>query len=425
MYTLRAALLPKQVEYVNSTKLVQIYNGGVGAGKTIANVIKAIKLAIEFPGIEILVAAPTYAMLKDTVMREFESRCPAFLIQDFFKGNYPEVIFHANAGRHSTIRFRSFDDPGKPKGITVGAAIIDEVTEMPEGVLAEIEKRLRQEGMPNVLCMTTNPDSKEHYIYKRFIAPALDGSDPSVHYINTESFDNFTLPASYLSQLRRLEKLRPGEFMRSVKGLWGDFNEDAIGAFVECDGFTTPYRVAFIDGSFSDKKASDRTSVSVVGITPLPGIEKIYWPIEFTGMSWPKSITDKDTIRAMLIFLDQFLPVETCLESQLGDSTKAFFDIFRTAENELGLNTKNHWTFLHQSEKKHEKIMVNIAGNKDRLRVIKGTNPVYLNHIVNYVKGYTPDDEADSLAGAINQWLTSGVLAEFIRLSETKRRARR
>jgi len=425
LYTLRAALLPKQVEYVNSTKLVQIYNGGVGAGKTIANVIKAIKLAIEFPGIEILVAAPTYAMLKDTVMREFESRCPAFLIQDFFKGNYPEVIFHANAGRHSTIRFRSFDDPGKPKGITVGAAIIDEVTEMPEGVLAEIEKRLRQEGMPNVLCMTTNPDSKEHYIYKRFIAPALDGSDPSVHYINTESFDNFTLPASYLAQLARLEKLRPGEYMRSVKGLWGDFNENAIGAFLECDGFSSQYRVAFIDGSFSDKQKSDRTSVAIVCYVPQPGIDKLYWPIEFTGQTWEKSITDKPTILEMLRFLDVHAPVETCLESQLGDSTKIFLDNFRQAENELGLTTKNYWTFLHQTEKKHEKIMVNIAGNKDRLRVIKGTSPAFLNPIVNYVKGVPHDDEADALAGAVNQWRTSKVLSEFINLAERKGRARR
>lgn len=413
---LRAALLPKQAEYVNTAAPVALYAGGVGAGKTIANVILAIRLAIEFPGIDILVAAPTYAMLRDTVMREFQNRCPRGLLSDFRIGIYPEAVFHPNRGRVSTIRFRSFDDPGKPKGITIGAAIIDEITEMSEDILEEIIKRLRQNGMPCLLRLTTNPDSKTHYVFTRFVEPALNGA-PEIKYIQVSSFDNFTLPKSYFAHLARIKELRPGHYRRSVLGEWGDFFEDRIGPFATVPAFVSPYRVAFIDTSFSDRKSSDKTSVAITEMVPVHGKEKEYWPIHFTGKSWQQSITNPDVIRELLFFLDQFHPIETCLESQLADSTQLFIDRFRLAEKEMGLQIKNHWTVFHQTRNKHERIMFDVAGNKDRMFVLDGTDTSFLNGVVNYTKNAQHDDEPDSLAGAVDLWRTSKALAQYIRMA--------
>lgn len=412
-------MLPKQAEYVESTSRVALYSGGVGAGKTIANVISAIRLAILYPGIDILICAPTYGMLRDTVMREFRERCPTILLDSFTTGIYPEAIFKPNNGRKSTVRFRAFDDIGKPKGITIGAAFVDEVTEMKEGVLQEIRRRLRQKGMPNYLRMSTNPDSKLHYIYQQFVEPAEKQIVPKIkiHYIHTTSFENFMLPPDYLEDLRDMEKTLPAHYMRSVLGEWGDFNEDRIGAFQEIEAFTTGYRVAFIDTSFSDKLKSDRTSVSIVAFSPQQGFDKKYWPIEFTGKSWNRPITDPNVIRDMLLFLDQYLPIETCMESQIGDysTSRAFIAPFKEQEVQLGLKTKNYWTVFHQTRNKHERIMLNIAGNKDRIRVLKGTDPAYLNMIVNYTKNADHDDEPDSLAGGIHLWQNSEALKAYIR----------
>jgi len=420
---LKISLLPKQHEFVHSVSPINIYAGGVGAGKTISDVTLIIKLALDYPGIEILVGAPTYGMLFDTIFREFKQRCPSFLIWKFREGAKPEAVFQPNKGKCSRVRFRAFDDVGKPKGLTVGAAIIDEVTEMEEDVLEEILRRLRQKGMPNKAWLTTNTDSKEHWFYKRFIGPVEQGilTKQDVHYIHTTSFENFKLPEIYLKQLDKLKVLRPGHYQRAVLGNWGDFNDGAIGAFLECDGFTNPYRVAFIDTSYSDRKKSDRTAVSIVSFDVQPGTNSLYWPIQFTGKSWQKSVTDPTVVRELLYFLDQYKPIETCVESQLGDSTKIFLENFRNVERQLGLQVKNHWTWQHQTKNKHERIMFEVAGAKDRMYVLKGTDMSYLSPVMAYVKGIDHEDEIDSLGSAIALWKVSKALQTYIRLNETRR----
>lgn len=423
---IKASLLPKQIEYVNSQSDVAIYDGGIGAGKTIANVTLAIKLAIEWPGIDILVAAPTYGMLKDTVLFEFRARCPSVLLnhkETALRGVYPVATFVPRFGRVSTIRFRAFNTAGKPKGITVGAALIDEVTEMPEGVLDEIINRVRQENMPCFIRFSTNPDSKMHYVYKRFIEPTELGTIPTsqLHRINTNSYENYLLPEITLRNLEQKRITRPGLWMRTVMGQWGDFDDDSIGAFEIVSSFSTPYIVAFLDTSFSDRTATDRTALALVGFVPQMGRENRYWPIQFTGKSWQKSITAGDVIDDMILFLDRFKPIEVCIESQLGDSTQIFIDRFRERERALNVSPKNHWTVLHQTKNKHERIMIEVAGNKDRLSVIEGTQPDFLNRVVSYTKKADHDDEPDALAGAINLWRTSKNLREYILRSERRR----
>jgi len=192
------------------------------------------------------------------------------------------------------------------------------------------------------------------------------------------------------------------------------FDGDTIGAFQKVDKFTAEYLVAFIDTSFSDSSNSDKTALSIVGFSLTGYNDSKACPIEFTGMSWQKSVTHPDVVREMLLFLDRYKPIETCVESQLADSTSIFIDRFRLAENQLGLNIKNHWTTFHQTKNKHERIMQNIDSNKTRIFVLSDTDAGYLNPIVNYSKKSSNDDEIDSLAGAINLWLTSDNLKNYI-----------
>lgn len=419
-------LLPKQHEYINSTADTAIYCGGVGAGKSIADVTLAMHYAINYPGIEILVCSPTYGMLRDTIIREFRSHCPHGLIEKQTWGVYPEVIFKKNYGKQSKIRFRAFDDAGKPKGLTIGLLIGDEITEMREDVFNELIFRVRQSGMPNHKRFSTNPDSKNHFIYKRYIEPYERGdlTQPDFHYIHTETFDNYTLPGNYIQQMQKLAELRPGQYRRSVLGEWGDFDEDSIGAFQKIPRFTAEYLVAFLDTSFSDSTVSDRTALSIVGFTANEEEKDRYYKIEFTGKSWQKSVTHSDVIHDMIRFLDKFRPIEVCVESQLGDSTQIFIDRFKQAEKDIGVDPKNYWTVLHQTKNKHERIMLHVAGNKDRLQVLDGTDSNYLNPIISYTKKSDHDDEPDSLAGAINLWQTSPVLRNYVYNLEQLRKMR-
>lgn len=414
-----ASLLPKQHLFVHSEKPTNFYCGGVGAGKTIAETVVGLKYALDYPGIQILCVSPTYRMLKDVMIREFESYIPRKLIADFTKGTYPELTFHKRFGYRSKILFRAFADYGKAKGITAGLAILDELPEFKKEVYSEIQGRLRQSGMPNRLFAAGNSGKFENFAYEQIVKPfekKTPGSE-DIAYFNTSSFDNYTLPENYLKRLRALEHTDFAYYSQNVLGLWGNFGVDLIGAFPLTEKFLTPYRVAFIDPSFSDSGDSDRTAVSIVEVCPDPNREPHEWEIHFTGKKWEKSITDPGVLKELLLFLDRYKPIDSCLESQLGDSTRVFISAFKQKEKELGLNVKNTWSYHHQSKSKHERIMMEVASNKYRTKVLEETEAEYLTPIVNYSKKVEHDDEIDSLAGGISLWYRSKALQDYIRYS--------
>lgn len=56
---------------------LQIFGGGFGNGKTTALVIKALKVATEYPGANMLLGRATYPKLNDTLRKEFFRWCPS------------------------------------------------------------------------------------------------------------------------------------------------------------------------------------------------------------------------------------------------------------------------------------------------------------------------------------------------------------
>ena len=190
------------------------------------------------------------------------------------------------------------------------------------------------------------------------------------------------------------------------------FSDDVIGAFETDEKWDCDYCVAFIDSSYSNKKRTDSTSVSVVGLTKR-GPEKVFL---FTGRNFPKSVADADTQRGVLMFLAQFKPIDTCLESQMADATEIFFAALRDAEKRYTPNWRNNWTKKHQSVAKPERIATHVTANKYKLRALTGTDAAYLAEIANYNKFAEHDDAPDSLAGAVELWQTSPSVRQYIRI---------
>lgn len=213
---------------------------------------------------------------------------------------------------------------------------------------------------------------------------------------------------------------------RTTKVLWSiNYNlvhiedSDRIGAFSTCPEFSTPYTVAWIDSSFSDRRKSDRTAVAIVGFAPERGKSKDEFEIQFIGKSWDRSISDPGTIRELLLFLDEYQPVETCMESQLAETTSLMIGRLQQEEEALGLSTRNHFTYLHQTKNKHEKIHLYVAANKWRIRALESCDEAFLRRVSKYSKGVDHDDEADALADAILLWQTSKALQIYIREYES------
>lgn len=189
-------------------------------------------------------------------------------------------------------------------------------------------------------------------------------------------------------------------------------DNDTIGAFETTDNWDAQYCVAFIDPSFSDKTDTDATAVAIVGAAK--------GKLIFTGMKFPKSISDASTRRAILDFLQRFMPIETVIESQLADTSIFFIDAFKA--DEAMYPVKQLWTIKRQFRNKHERIAATVIANKPSMLILSGTQQEYSIAVSRYYKGAAHNDEIDALAGAIEHLASSPIIAEYARAVEVLKR---
>lgn len=96
-------------QFQNSRAKIQLFGGGFGNGKTTGAVVKALKLAKEYPGSNGLVARSTYPKLNSTIRKEFVKWCPvSWIARDV---NSKENLIELKNG--SVINFSYIAQGGK------------------------------------------------------------------------------------------------------------------------------------------------------------------------------------------------------------------------------------------------------------------------------------------------------------------------
>jgi len=208
-------LLDHQMQFVNSDSRYVINSGGVGSGKTYSIVLKTLQLCLTYPGIFILIGAQTFPLLRDTTMREFISVVPTELIRVHNKTRSHFILHNG-----SEVLFRPLDDPNKIKSYNLGAAAIEELTDVSEDIFKMIRTRMRQPGMPGQVYGATNPGGFTNWVYKSFINKETRIADSEVVF--SKSVDNDYLPAEYLTDLETLKKSNPEYYARMILGQWGN-----------------------------------------------------------------------------------------------------------------------------------------------------------------------------------------------------------
>jgi phage terminase large subunit len=88
---------------------VQFIGGGYGNGKTTACCIKALKLCMDYPGSNGLIARATYPKLNDTIKKEFFKWCPASWIKRMPTRDDNTCVLKNN----TTVNFRYVAQRGK------------------------------------------------------------------------------------------------------------------------------------------------------------------------------------------------------------------------------------------------------------------------------------------------------------------------
>lgn len=176
-------------KFLASRASIQLFGGGFGNGKTAAMCIKAIQLALGYPGSNGLIGRSTYAKLNDTIRKEFFKWCPAHLIE-----RMPTTTDNTCILKNGTvINFRYIAQRGKKTfdssttsnllSATFDWALIDQI-EDPEiqykdflDILGRMRGSTPYKGSddtmplvgPGFLIMATNPTA--NWVYSKLVKP--------------------------------------------------------------------------------------------------------------------------------------------------------------------------------------------------------------------------------------------------------------
>jgi hypothetical protein len=205
-------LLPSQERFFTSKKKRILFSGGVGCGKSLMLVLKAIDLCLRYPGNFVLMGRKTYVELRDSLMKEFFVTCPEYFIKNFYKAEL-RVEFHNG----SEIIFRHLDKVAEAeiRSMNLGAAFIDQAEAVDKPVVDMLGTRLRRENIPiRQLFMSINPELTWHY------AEYKQKRDPENELIEASTLENEkNLPKDYIEDLLRYPEAYKRQY---VYGIWDE-----------------------------------------------------------------------------------------------------------------------------------------------------------------------------------------------------------
>ncbi len=240
-------LYPKQLQFCQSTYKMNLYGGARGGGKSYVSRIKAIQLALIYPGISILFLRKTLPELKANHFREFET-----MLYGIAKFNQTDNIWRFpkqmvnGQYRGSTIQFGYCDttrDIDRYQGQNYDVIFMDEATHFTEEQYRAFTTCLRLSGGvdPSLnfkprMYLTANPGGVGHLWVKRLFIDKKyrEGEDASDYfYIKALVYDNEFLMANNPDYIKQLEALPPKLRQAMLYGDWDVFEGQFFDEFDE------------------------------------------------------------------------------------------------------------------------------------------------------------------------------------------------
>lgn len=182
---IRHSATPAQHQFITAPERTVAFIAGIGSGKTRASVLKALSQPAGSIG---MLVAPTYTMLKDTLLRTFLD-IGKHAIRTFNAGD-----MHMRLINGTEVLFRSADNPERLRGPNLGWAGMDEAALMNSAALDIMLGRLRLD--PGRLWFTTTPKGRHHWLYE------MTRRSQNVRVIRARSMDNPYLPQAFLDELK-------------------------------------------------------------------------------------------------------------------------------------------------------------------------------------------------------------------------------
>lgn len=227
-----------QFDFVTAPEQFPAMVAGFGAGKSHAAILRAMRLKLEYPSLNIAYYLPTYDLVRHIGFPRFSEQLESLGID--FQLNRADAVIHVrNAGQ---IIFRTMDTPERIIGYEVADSLADELdtlpTEKAREVWVKIISRNRQkkpDGRMNTVGVATTPEGFR-FVYERWKKSPAEG----YRIIKASTMSNAAnLPAGYIDSLRAsypsslLQAYLDGEFVNLAAGsVYAEFDR-ALNATAE------------------------------------------------------------------------------------------------------------------------------------------------------------------------------------------------
>lgn len=223
----------KQREFLLADRKYIGFGGARGGGKSWAVRTKAKLMALQYPGIKILIVRQSYPELINNHIN--------ILIKELHgiaRYNKSEKVFNFQNGSIIKAGYCSNDsDLQQYQGSEWDAIFLDEATNLSEYQMKTITACLRgTNGFPKRVYFTCNPGGQGHQYIKRIFLDRRykDGEDPEDYvFIKSRVTDNLALMESQPDYIRQLEALPPKLRRAWLDGDWDIFEGQFFEEFAD------------------------------------------------------------------------------------------------------------------------------------------------------------------------------------------------
>jgi hypothetical protein len=164
--------LPSQAQFLSLTTRIKGFSGPVGSGKSAALAFEAIRQAYVNEGRQGLLAAPTYAMLRDATLVSLFGMLEQQDVDYEHRKTDGELTISAS---DSLVLLRSLEEPERLRGTNLAWFGIDELSYAREDGWLRLEARLRDPKARKLCGFGVWTPQGHDWLYKRFIHEPVDG----------------------------------------------------------------------------------------------------------------------------------------------------------------------------------------------------------------------------------------------------------
>lgn len=214
----------EQLDFIECDAPFTLYSGGRGSGKSTSSCIKAIKYAGMYPNSTGMLAAPTYKMVDELLIRPLLGMVRNLDLLANWQDS-KKILTLINGSR---ILFRSCEEPDNLRGPNLSFFGIDEAVTIKriEEVWRILVPTLREDGRSGHAWVTTTPGTKKNFLFKQFFVKNKNNDKYKTFSCRTEN--NRNLSKEFIDNVRSdYEGLGAFE-KRELEGEWADNDSNLI-----------------------------------------------------------------------------------------------------------------------------------------------------------------------------------------------------